>query len=116
MPDSAAAAVTDPVPESTTVEDRLRAVISAVCSADDPAPGTLALSLGGAIELAREPLRIRDRVMGVRHSLMLPDGARIRLDRIETDGLLRRVVASYAEPSRPGAGPCSSRWRAARAT
>ena len=105
MPDSAAAAVTDPVPESTTVEDRLRAVISAVCSADEPSPAALALSLGGAIEHAREPLRIRDRVMGIRHSLMLPDGARIRLDRFETEGNLRRVVASYAESTPSGRRP-----------
>ena len=104
--DSALApAVTDSVPESTTIQDRVHAAIAAVCSADDPAPATLTLPLGGAIELSREPLRIRDRAMGIRHSLMLPDGARIRLDRIETDGILRRVVASYAEPARLGRRP-----------
>ena len=93
------------VPEPATILARLRAVIAAVCSADDPAPAALTLSLGGAIELSREPLRIRDRAMGTRHSLMLPDGARIRLDRIETDGILRRVVASYAEPMGAGRRP-----------
>ncbi len=106
-PDAAAATGMEPapVPERLAVEDRVRAVIGAVCSADDPAPDALTLPLGGAIELSRGPLRIRDRVMGVRHSLMLPDGARIRLDRIETDGLLRRVVASYAEPTPSGRRP-----------
>ena len=93
------------VPASTAIEDRLRAVIAAVCSADNPAPVTLAQALGGGIELSRGPLRLRDRVMGVRHALMLPDGARVRLDRIETDGLLRRVVASYAEPTPAGRRP-----------
>ena len=98
--------VAEPGPESpSTAGDRLRAVIAAVCTADDPPPDALTLALGGAIELSRGPLRIRDRDMGVRHSLMLPDGARIRLDRIETDGLLRRVVASYAEPTPSGRRP-----------
>ena len=87
------------------VQDRIRAAIAAVCSADDPAPAALTLSLGGGIELSREPLRIRDRVMGIRHSLMLPDGARIGIDRIETNGILRRVVASYAEPAPSGRRP-----------
>ena len=95
----------DPGNESTIVQDRVRAVIAAVCSADDPSPSALTLSVGGAVELSRAPLRIRDRVMGVRHSLMLPDGARIRLDRIETEGILRRVIASYAEPSPSGRRP-----------
>ena len=100
---AAADAVPEPAPE--TIRDRVRAVIRAVCSADEPAPATLTLSLGGAVELSREPLRIRDRAMGTRHSLMLPDGARIRLDRIEPNGILRRVVASYAEPARTGRRP-----------
>ncbi len=114
VPDLAVAAVENPRPAAvgaasksapTTIRDRVRAVIRAVCSADDPAPATLTLSLGGAVELSREPLRIRDRAMGTRHSLMLPDGARIRLDRIEPNGILRRVVASYAEPARTGRRP-----------
>ena len=92
-------------PDSMTIRDRVRAVIAAVCSADEPSPSALTLSVGGAVELSRAPLRIRDRVMGVRHSLMLPDGARIRLDRIETEGILRRVIASYAEPSPSGRRP-----------
>ena len=92
-------------PETMSIRDRVRAVIAAVCSADEPSPSALALSMGGAVELSRAPLRIRDRVMGVRHSLMLPDGARIRLDRIETEGILRRVIASYAEPSPSGRRP-----------
>ena len=92
-------------PGSMATLERVRAVLSAVCSADDPAPAALTLSLGGAVELSREPLRIRERVMGTRHSLMLPDGARIRIDRIETEGILRRVVASYAEPARSGRRP-----------
>ena len=104
-PPESVAADTDPAPESTTVEDRLRAVVAAVCSADEPAPAALTLALGGAIELSREPLRIRGRVMGARHSLMLPDGVRIRVDRIETGGILRRVTASYAEPARTGRRP-----------
>ena len=91
--------------EPMTIRDRVRSVIAAVCSADDPSPATLTLAVGGAVELSRAPLRIRDRVMGVRHSLMLPDGARIRVDRIETDGILRRVVASYAEPTPSGRRP-----------
>ena len=96
-------AVASPAP--TMIADRVRAVIAAVCSADDPTPDALTLSLGGAIELSRAPLRIRGRAMGIRHSLMLPDGARIRIDRIETEGLLRRIVASYAEPTRSGRRP-----------
>ena len=92
-------------PEPMTILERIRAIISAVCQADDPEPAALTFSLGGAVELSRDPLRIRDRVIGTRHSLMLRDGARIRLDRIETDGILRRVVASYAEPARSGRRP-----------
>ena len=80
-------------------------MVSAVCSADEPEASTLTLSLGGGIELSREPLRARDRTVGVRHSLMLRDGARIRIDRIEPEGILRRVVATYAEPSRSGHRP-----------
>ena len=91
--------------EPMTVQDRVRAAITAVCSADDPAPAALTLALGGGIELSREPLRLRDRVMGIRHSLMLPDGARIRIDRIENNGILRRVVASYAQATRSGRRP-----------
>ena len=91
--------------EPMTIEERVRAVISAVCRADDPEPAALTLSLGGAVELSREPLRIRDRAMGTRHSLMLRDGARIRIDRIETESILRRVVASYAEPAPSGRRP-----------
>ena len=94
-----------PNPAPTTIPERLHAVISAVCRADDPEPAALTLSLGGAVELSREPLRIRDRAMGVRHSLMLRDGARIRIDRIETEGILHRVVASYAEPAPSGRRP-----------
>ena len=88
-----------------TTRGRLRAAITAVCSGDEPAPAALTLSVGGAIELSREPLRIRDREVGTRHSLMLPDGARIRLDRIETEGLLRRVLATYAESTPHGRRP-----------
>ena len=80
-------------------------MIAAVCSADEPAASALTLSLGGGIELSREPLRVRDRTVGVRHSLMLREGARIRIDRIEPEGILRRVVATYAEPSRSGRRP-----------
>ena len=98
--------VTVPGPESpTTVQDRIRSVVAAVCSADEPAASALTLSLGGGIELSREPLRVRDRAVGVRHSLMLRDGARIRIDRIEPEGILRRVVATYSEPSRSGYRP-----------
>ena len=80
-------------------------MIAAVCSADEPAASALTLSLGGGIELSREPLRVRDRAVGIRHSLMLRDGARIRIDRIEPEGILRRVVATYSEPSRFGRRP-----------
>ena len=109
-PDISGAVMQTPGPpasddESMTIRERIRAVTAAVCSADDPAPTALTLPLGGAIELAREPLRAGDRVMGFRHSLMLPDGARIRLDRIETEGILRRVVVSYAEPTPSGRRP-----------
>ena len=92
-------------PDPMTILERVRAVIAAVCRADDPAPATLTLSLGGAVELSRTPLRIRDRTAGTRHSLMLRDGARIRIDRIETEGILRRVIASYAEPAPSGRRP-----------
>ena len=110
----ASARTPGPAPESadevrdarpSTIPDRLRAVIAAVCSADDPSPDALGRSLGGATERSRETLRIRDRAMGIRHELMLPDGAHIRLDRIEPGGILRRVVASYAEPTRSGRRP-----------
>ena len=98
--------VVESEPETpTTVQDQVRAVVAAVCSADEPAASTLTLSLGGGIELSREPLRVRDRTVGVRHSLMLRDGARIRIDRIEPEGILRRVVATWAEPSRSGHRP-----------
>ena len=88
-----------------TTRERLRAAITAVCSGVDPPPAALTLSVGGAIELSREPLRLRDREVGTRHSLMLPDGARIRLDRIETEGILRRVLATYAESTPHGRRP-----------
>ena len=98
--------VADSGPESpATIQDRVRAVVAAVCSADEPAASALALSLGGGIELSREPLRVRDRKVGIRHTLMLRDGARVRIDRIEPEGILRRVVATYAEPSRSGHRP-----------
>ena len=100
-----AAASVASMPEPATIPERIRAVIRAVCSADDPAPAALTLPLGGAVELSREPLRIRGRAAGTRHSLMLPDGARIRIDRLEPNGILRRVVASYAEPARSGRRP-----------
>ena len=80
-------------------------MVAAVCSADEPAASALTLSLGGGIELSREPLRVRDRAVGVRHSLMLRDGTRIRIDRIEPEGILRRVVATYSEPTRSGHRP-----------
>ena len=102
---SAAAADATPGTVPMTKRERLRAAIAAVCSADDPSPTTLALAAGGAIELSRDPLRFRDREVGTRHSLMLPDGARIRLDRIEPEGILRRVVATYAESSPHGRRP-----------
>ena len=92
-------------PEPTTVRERIRAVIAAVCGADDPVPAALSLTMGGKVEASQEPLRIRDREMGSRHTLMLPDGARVRIDRIESGGILRRVVASYAEPARSGRRP-----------
>ena len=101
---AAADVASEPGPP-VTIPDRVRAVIGAVCDADDPAPATLTLALGGAVELSREPLRIRGRAMGTRHSLMLPDGARIRIDRMEPGGVLRRVAASYAEQTRSGRRP-----------
>ena len=99
-PDAAAA-----VPVPSTVPDRVLAVIAAVCTADDPAPTALTLPLGGAIELSREPLRVGGNVAGTRHSLLLPDGARIGVDRIEPNGIRRRVVASYAERTPSGLRP-----------
>ena len=57
------------------------------------------------VELSREPIRIRDRVVGTRHLLTFQDGARMRIDRIEPGGSLRRVVVSYAEPVRSGQRP-----------
>ena len=100
-----AQAVADSVPEQSTIRERIQAAIAAVCTSDDPAPAALSVALGGAVELSREPLRVRDREIGTRHSLMLPDGARIRIDRVEPGGVRRRVVASYAEPSRSGTRP-----------
>ena len=60
---------------------------------------------GEAVELSREPMRVRDRIVGARHSLMFRDGARMRIDRIEPGGSLRRGGVSYAEPLRPGQRP-----------
>ena len=85
--------------DATKIVERVRAVITAVCSVEEPAPTVLTHALGGAVELSREPLRVREREVGTRHSLLLPDGARIRLDRLEPGGVRRRVMASYAEPT-----------------
>ena len=91
--------------EAKTAVERVRAVIAAVCSVEEPAPTVLTHALGGAVELSREPLRVREREVGTRHSLMLPDGARIRLDRLEPGGVRRRVMASYAEPTGSASRP-----------
>ena len=91
--------------DATTIVERVRAVIAAVCSVEEPAPTVLTHALGGAVELSREPLRVRDREVGTRHSLLLPDGARIRLDRFEPGGVRRRVTASYAEPTGAASRP-----------
>ena len=91
--------------DATTVVERVRAVIAAVCSVEEPVPTVLTHALGGAVELSREPLRVREREVGTRHSLMLPDGARIRLDRLEPGGVRRRVMASYSEPTGSASRP-----------
>ena len=130
-----AAAASDPGPATITERVRAAAGAACrVAYADGPAPGpapprgddadttapapapprdggadataaALARSLGEAVELSREPMRIRDRIVGARHSLTLRDGARMRVDRIEPGGSLRRVVVSYAEPVRSGQRP-----------
>ena len=79
--------------------------MAAVCTSDDPAPTALTLPLGGAMELSREPLQAGSNVVGTRHLLLLPDGARIRIDRVEPNGVRRRVVASYAERTPSGLRP-----------
>ena len=91
--------------EAKTIMERVRAAIAAVCSVEEPAPTVLTHALGGAVELSREPLRAREREVGTRHSLMLPDGARIRLDRLEPGGVRRRIMASYAEPTGSASRP-----------
>ena len=101
----AAPVTTDSAPGPNAIAERIRAVIAAVCTADEPAATVLTTALGGAVELSREPLRMRGREMGTRHSLMFPDGARIRIDRIEPRGVRRRVMASYAGPSPSGPRP-----------
>ena len=101
----AAAVVAASSTEAKTIVERVRAVIAAVCSVEEPAPTVLTHALGGAVELSREPLRMRDREVGTRHSLMLPDGARIRLDRLEPGGVRRRIMASYAEPTGAASRP-----------
>ena len=105
QPSRAAPSTTDSAPGPNAITERIRAVVAAVCTADEPAATVLTMALGGAVELSREPLRMRDREMGTRHSLMLPDGARIRIDRIEPRGVRRRIMASYAEPSPSGRRP-----------
>ena len=114
------AAVSDPGP--ATIAERVRAAAGAACraaDADGPAPGDVLPRSGAAdataaaithlpgevVELSREPIRIRDRVVGTRHLLTFQDGARMRIDRIEPGGSLRRVVVSYAEPVRSGQRP-----------
>ena len=105
-------------PESVTAPERVRAALAALCRADEVddsrAPGSngqagieaLTRSLGGAVELSRGPVHARGgREIGVRRSLMLRDGARMRIDRIEPGGTLRRIVVSYAEPARSGRRP-----------
>ena len=99
-----AVAVQSPAPSL----ERVRAATAAMCRVGDAAAdaGALALSLGGAVELSSGPLGFRGgRTIGTRRSLMLRDGARMRLDRIEPGGVLRRIVVSYAEPAPSGRRP-----------
>ena len=105
QPSRSAPSTTDSALGPNAIAERIRAVVAAVCTADEPAATVLTMALGGAVELSREPLRMRDREMGTWHSLMLPDGARIRIDRIEPRGVRRRIMASYAEPSPSGRRP-----------
>ena len=101
-------AAESPGSEPATPLERVRAATAAMCRGGgaEAETGALTLSLGGAAELSSEPLRIRDdRPIGVRRSLMLRDGARMRIDRIEPGGVLRRVVVSYAEPASSGRRP-----------
>ena len=101
-----AGAEESPGPEPATAPERVRAAVAATCRAGDAGTEALTLSLGGAVELSSGPLRTRgDRTIGARRSLMLRDGARMRIDRIEPDGALRRVVVSYAEPAPTGRRP-----------
>ena len=88
--------------------ERVRAATAATCRGGDAeaGAGALTLSLGGAVELSSGPLGVRgDRTIGTRRSLMLRDGARMRIDRIEPGGVLRRIVVSYAEPAPSGRRP-----------
>ena len=124
--DLAGAAARDSGPAAA--RERVHAALAALCRAGDRsdtggagtpddtgdagAPedageaGAGTLSPDGAVELSREPLRARGgHPVGVRRSLMLPDGARLWIDRIEPGGTLRRVVVRYAEPDRSGARP-----------
>ena len=88
--------------------ERVRAATAATCRGGDAeaGAGALTLSLGGAVELSSGPLGVRGgRTIGTRRSLMLRDGARMRIDRIEPGGVLRRIVVSYAEPAPSGRRP-----------
>ena len=95
-----------PGPEPMTPLERVRAAVAATCRAGDAGAEALALPLGGAVELSSGPLGVRgDHTIGTRRSLMLRDGARMRIDRIEPGGVLRRVVVSYAELAPAGRRP-----------
>ena len=101
-------AARSPDPEPATSLERVRAATAATCRGGEAGAGAdaLTLSLGGAVELSSGPLAVRgDHAVGTRRSLMLRDGARMRIDRIEPGGVLRRVVVSYAEPAPAGRRP-----------
>ena len=67
----AAPATTDSAPDPNATTERIRAVIAAVCTADEPATTVLTTALGGAVELSREPLRMRGRERGTRLSSIM---------------------------------------------
>lgn len=76
--------------------EALRAALDGVCAATVPRDAVLK-ALGGGIELARESLDAPEALTATRHRLLLPDGARVRLDLHRQGEQLRRVILEVSE-------------------
>lgn len=76
----------------------LRSAAVATCSGADDDGVTMGEALGGAIRLEREPMEIRDTVVGTRDRFMLKNGARVFVERFAPGNTLRRAVFVYHAP------------------